>query len=60
MGAFDELKKGSTNRMMDLLIEDVFQKHQVDDKLKNLNPEKKEKIKTIISDIQDQVNRLMK
>jgi spore coat protein W len=60
MGVFDDLKKGSTNQMINVLVDDVFEKHQVEDKLKNLSPQKKEKIRRVVSDIQQQVDQLIK
>lgn len=60
MSIFGDLKDGSANKMMDLLIEDVFEKHNVNQKLQNLSPEKKQKIRSVVSDIQTKVDQLLK
>ncbi|HET7627329.1 MAG TPA: spore coat protein [Bacillales bacterium] len=61
MSLLDDLKsKNAANRMMDVLVEDVFEKHNVREKLQQLPPEKKEKIRNVVTDIQKQVDALLK
>ncbi|HEX7063586.1 MAG TPA: spore coat protein [Bacillales bacterium] len=60
MSVFGELKKSSANHMIDLLVDDVFEKHQIQGKVKNLTPEKKQKIRGIMSDIQQQIDGMLK
>ncbi len=51
------LHKGKRNRMMDILLSDLFQKHGVSDQLK-LTDKQKQTIKDIFSDIQKQVEEI--
>ncbi|HEU5139563.1 MAG TPA: spore coat protein [Bacillales bacterium] len=60
MSVFGELKKKSTNNMIDLLVDDIFEKHQIQKKVSNLTPEKKEKIRGIVSEIQQQLEKMSK
>ncbi|HET7657608.1 MAG TPA: spore coat protein [Bacillales bacterium] len=60
MSIFGDLKEGSTSRMMELLIDDVFEKHQLNEKLQNLDPQKKQKIRDVVSEIQQKVDQLLK
>lgn len=60
MSVFGELKKKSASNMVDLLVDDVFEKYRIKDKVRNLTPEKKKKIRRIASDIQQQLERMSK
>ncbi|MGM1745626.1 spore coat protein, partial [Bacillus cereus group sp. BceL177] len=48
------------NIIIDLLLSDIFNRHGInEEKLKNLSPEKKQQIKSIVSEIQSQVNNYL-
>ncbi|WP_347553019.1 spore coat protein (plasmid) [Pseudalkalibacillus hwajinpoensis] len=52
-------QKGKKNRMMDILLSDIFQRHGVSNDI-NLTDTQKQKIKDIFSDIQKQVEEITK
>lgn len=52
--------KDQKNIIIDLLLSDIFNRHGInEEKLKNLSPEKKQQIKSIVSEIQSQVNNYL-
>ncbi|PRS99426.1 spore coat protein [Bacillus wiedmannii] len=52
--------KDQKSVLLDLLLSDILSRHDIQEtKLKNLSPEKKQQIKSIVSEIQSQINNFL-
>ncbi|MED0906807.1 spore coat protein [Bacillus nitratireducens] len=52
--------KDQKSVLLDLLLSDILKRHEIkEDKFKNLSPEKKQQIKSIVSEIQSQINNFL-
>ncbi|PWK07414.1 hypothetical protein [Tumebacillus permanentifrigoris] len=51
--------KHITKGLSDLLITDVFLKHGVEQKQRNLSPEQKEQVRNLVQDLQAQVEQYL-
>ncbi|EJR55229.1 hypothetical protein [Bacillus toyonensis] len=52
--------KDQKSILLDLLLSDILSRHDIkEDKFKNLSPEKKQQIKSIVSEIQSQINSFL-
>ncbi|KEO83909.1 hypothetical protein [Tumebacillus flagellatus] len=55
----NEKEKNITKGLSDLLITDVFMKHGIEQKKRNLTPEQKEQIRSLVEDLQNQVEQFL-